>query len=346
MEFLQIYQTLPPEIQQSLAKDGFEAVKALASCIYRSCGQLLLPWQKERVANAEAKALIIKSKAVASSIRIIGESASEYPNLAIKYTGDLENLNINNNDIKDLEIRANIRSEYQNLKKQKNLESIVGKAYNELIGKKLETKEEVDDDLLTRFFNTAEDISDEQVQTLWARILAGEVLKPRTYSYRFLEVLRNISKNELEIVQKIAPFICEDAIIKDFDNLKLKGILKKDVSILEDMGLLKDTSLQIRGTKIAFGEKHILFHNNEYAFVLYSKASVITTYYIDVLELTETGKQLFSLSEVSLDLEYMEAALSKKIREYPTLSLFASEIIGIEDGQIKVSENHLFEINN
>lgn len=111
------------------------------------------------------------------------------------------------------------------------------------------------------------------------------------------------------------------------------------------MGLLKDMSLQVRGTEIAFGEKQILFQNNKYAFILYSKSSMITKYFIDVLELTETGKQLFSFSEASLDLEYMEKALTKKIREYPNLSLFASEIIGTENGQIKVSDKHLFVIN-
>ena len=180
MDLLPIFQSLPPEMQQALENHGFEAVKALAGCIYRACGQLLLPWQKERIANAEAKALKIKSEAVASSIRTIGEVISEYPGLTIKYNGNIEDLNINNIDTQCLKTRANIRINHQNLRKQKNLESIVGKAYNELIDKKLETEEEVDEDWITRFFSTAEDISDEQVQTLWARILAGEVLKPRT----------------------------------------------------------------------------------------------------------------------------------------------------------------------
>ena len=345
MDILPLIQSLPPEVQQALANGSFEAVKALASCIYKSCGQLLLPWQIERVASAEAKAEEIKIQARANSIRAIGAAVSEYPDLAIKYNGDLEDLNINNTDTQCLETRANIRINHQNLRKQKNLESIVGKAYNELLGKKLETEEVVDEDLITRFFSTAEDISDEQVQTLWARILAGEVLKPRTYSYRFLLTLRNISKNELDIVQKTAPFICGDVIIKDYEDLQIKGISRKDVSILEDMGLIKDTSLKLRGAKIAFGENQILFQNNKYAFVLYSNSSIITNYYIDVLELTETGKQLFSLTDAPLDLEYMEKALTKKIREYPNLSLFASEIIGTENGQPKVSDKHVFDIN-
>lgn len=345
MDLLPIIQSLPPELQQALAKDGFEAVKALASCIYKSCGQLLLPWQMVRVAQAESKAELIKSEAKANSIRMIGQAISEYPELGIKFNGNLEELNINNTDLKALETRANIRINQQQLRKQKNLENVVGKAYNELIGKKIDSNVEIDEDLIIRFFDDAENISDDQVQTLWARILAGEVLKPRTYSYRFLSVLKNISKQEFDIIQKIAPLICENAIIKDYESLKYKGITKQDISILDDMGIIKDQSLQIRGAKLHCGYNHILFKTSKYAFVLVNKTSLITNYMIDVLELTETGKKLFGLTDYPLDFEYMEMSLCKKIIQYPNLSLFASEITGIENGVPVVSNNHIFEIN-
>ena len=157
MDLLPIIQSLPPELQQALAKDGFEAVKALASCVYKSCGQLLLPWQMVRVAQAESKAELIKSEAKAKSIRMIGQAISEYSELGIKFNGNLEELNINNTDLKALETRANIRINQQQLRKQKNLENVVGKAYNELIGKKLDSNVEIDEDWLTRFFETVEE---------------------------------------------------------------------------------------------------------------------------------------------------------------------------------------------
>ena len=345
MDLLPIIQSLPPELQQALAKDSFEAVKSLASCVYKSCGQLLLPWQIVRVAQAESKAELIKSEAKANSIKIIGQAISEYPELGIKFNGNLEELNINNTDLKALETRANIRINQQQLRKQKNLENVVGKAYNELIGKKLDSNVEIDEDLIIRFFDDAENISDDQVQTLWARILAGEVLKPRTYSYRFLSVLKNISKQEFDIIQKVAPLICEDAIIKDYESLKRKGITKQDISIIEDMGLIKDGSLQIRGAKLQVGETDFLFRTSKYAFIVGNSSSVMTDFFIDVLELTETGKKLFELTEASLDLDYMEVAMRNKMIRNCNFYLYASEIIEIKNNLPIVSENHIFEIN-
>ena len=64
--------------------------------------------------------------------------------------------------------------------------------------------EKVNEDWTTRFFNYAQDISDDEMQELWARILAGEVKRPNSFSLRTLELIKNLSKQEAEIFKRIA----------------------------------------------------------------------------------------------------------------------------------------------
>ena len=66
------------------------------------------------------------------------------------------------------------------------------------------SSDNVDEDWITRFFNIVEDISNEQMQNLWGRILSGEIKQPSTYFLRTLEILRNISPSEAEIFRKVA----------------------------------------------------------------------------------------------------------------------------------------------
>lgn len=63
-------------------------------------------------------------------------------------------------------------------------------------------------DWFIRYYEASGNISDKEMQILWAKILAGEIEEPSSYSLRTLDVLRNISKEEAERFIKI----CNTAI--------------------------------------------------------------------------------------------------------------------------------------
>lgn len=103
------------------------------------------------------------------------------------------------NEIAD---RARQRLYVQEMSRQRNLESIIEKSEEYLTE---ETSEkEVDEDWRTRFFNKAQDVSSEEMQEIWAKILASEVNKPGKFSVRTLDILSNLSKHEAEIFTKLA----------------------------------------------------------------------------------------------------------------------------------------------
>ena len=66
------------------------------------------------------------------------------------------------------------RISYQAEKKQRNIVSVIQEASQQLEDKEV-PDQEPDHDWTSRFFNHIQDVSDEEIQILWAKILAGEV---------------------------------------------------------------------------------------------------------------------------------------------------------------------------
>src|SRR5690606_25427708 len=107
------------------------------------------------------------------------------------------------------------------------------------------TDEPLDEDWKTRFFNIAEDISNEEMQSLWGKILAGEIKQPKSYSLRTLELLKNLSKEEAEVFTKFAQLRITTAnnnVIYNEDHgefLKSEfGITFLDRLLLTELGLI------------------------------------------------------------------------------------------------------------
>lgn len=68
----------------------------------------------------------------------------------------------------------------------------------------------VDEDWATRFFSSAQDVSDTQLQQLWGKLLSGEVAKPGSASFRTLDILRNLSRTEAEAFCKLGTQLATD----------------------------------------------------------------------------------------------------------------------------------------
>ncbi|MHB9291313.1 hypothetical protein Holit_00387 [Hollandina sp. SP2] len=89
------------------------------------------------------------------------------------------NANIYRQEVKqDMLDRIEERIIHRELKKQENIDTVVEIAAEQLKDEKNIPNTPVDEDWTVRFFNIVEDVSDEQMQQLWGKILAGEVKTP------------------------------------------------------------------------------------------------------------------------------------------------------------------------
>ena len=186
-------------------------IDTLVKKIAKGVGGTFSPRQIKRVAKAEAEAAIIKAQ-------------SEI-------------------EITDLHQRAAQRRIEEDALLQKNMEDIIAKAVPHL---KEEAKPDaMDDDWIANFFDKCRIVSDSEIQSLWARVLAGEANAPSTYSKRTVNFISELDKSEAELFTKLCGFgwMIGDVVPLVFDHkveiYNEHGINFNSLSHLESIGLVQ-----------------------------------------------------------------------------------------------------------
>jgi len=122
----------------------------------------------------------------------------------------------------------------RNQQKVNNVEGVIFNAKQQFAPNEIVSEEPVEKDWMNRFLNIAEDISDEDMQVIWGRVLAGEIKKPKSFSLRTLEVLRNMSKEEAFLLMRTSCF----EILNDQLCTEPYGLSLVDQITLEDIGIV------------------------------------------------------------------------------------------------------------
>lgn len=160
-------------------------------------------YEIKKLAEARADEMKIISNAVKENFLLTGGIEYKEEKLAISSPKESPQSRI---DTPSLSARTNERVNHQEQKKQYNIESVTAFAAEELKDEKAVSDEPLDEDWTTRFFRIVEDVSTEEMQALWGRILAGEIKQPKTYSLRTLELIRNLSRAEANTITKVANY--------------------------------------------------------------------------------------------------------------------------------------------
>ena len=104
-----------------------------------------------------------------------------------------------------LEARAQTRLHHIELRRQKNIEAIVQQAAYQM-PKEVSSKP-VDEDWVADFFGACQDVGNDNLQSLWARLLAGEVTSPGSFSRRTLHAVKMMTKEDANLFTKLAGFV-------------------------------------------------------------------------------------------------------------------------------------------
>ena len=154
---------------------------------------------------------------------------------------------LNKIEITELQQRALRRFVFEEAKKQDNIEAITAKALPYL--KEDANPKDVEDDWLTNFFDKCRLISDEQMQALWAKLLAGEANSPGNYSKRTIDLLSSLDKAEALLFKSLCRFgwdmgIDTDKIVPLIYDVKASiytdhGITANGLMHLDDIGLIR-----------------------------------------------------------------------------------------------------------
>ncbi len=120
-------------------------------------------------------------------------------------------------EIYSVEIRAIARETVSRNRKQRNFEQIVVKAAADLHATPDDTvaDRKVDADWASQFFGHAEDVGNEELQVLWAKLLASEIKRPGTISRRTLETVKNLTRSDCEIFAVLCSYVWQSDNARD-----------------------------------------------------------------------------------------------------------------------------------
>jgi hypothetical protein len=107
--------------------------------------------------------------------------------------------------IQGLQRRAAERLIVRELRRQDNIEQITVKAIDELPSHVADEK--ADTDWILQFFDNCQDVSSDELQQIWARILAGEIAQPGSYSPRTLAVLKLMRIEDAKLIERACSFV-------------------------------------------------------------------------------------------------------------------------------------------
>lgn len=181
------------------------------------------------------------------------EEFKEIANI-IKEHGQTPSIEINGTDIKligkqsennfaSIDERIDQRLKFQENKRQLNIESIIQLTAEELANEKEVSDESLSENWINKFFRISEDISEQNIQLLFAKVLSGEIKRPNSYSTRTLELISNLSTEEAQVINRLAEFIAYDyhdhaSIVNPRELRNEDKINVNDLLVLVELGIL------------------------------------------------------------------------------------------------------------
>ena len=283
-----------------------------ASGIGSIAGPIVARWHAKRDALVSAEIMEIRAEAQSKARALLVSDDAEV-------TGEVELTDIVEQKI-----------QFQEKKRILNTASVVTQAASLLDGK-IVPDIEPDHDWTARFFNHVQDVSSIEMQTLWARVLAGEVERKGSTSLRTLEILRNLDQSTAKLFKDLCsvcifltpthqyvldarvPSLGSDAAQNslgdynlDFGNLNRlneHGLIISDYNSWMDYQIALVTEVGLTG-----GEIHcpVRFQGQLWAWTLKPKRPR-NEFRISGVALTESGKELSEVIETEPVPKFKEA---------------------------------------
>ena len=256
-----------PDAAKALSAPMTKLVEVVAA----GCGRIYGPTDIRRTARAEADAAVLLAEADARRSEIAVRAAQRV-----------------------LDIEES---------RQANIESITAIAAKQLPNEVSERS--VEKDWATRFFREAQDISNEQMQQLWAKLLAGEVAKPGAFSVRTLSVASNLSPAEAQqfgAVCRLVGKVANHGLGLFLTNLNAPYMIAMGLSydsfeVLEAAGLVLRTEMSVAIASDSAHRMHSIERPGDLLLVAKSTTADTSGLPLGQVALTPAGAELFAIAD-------------------------------------------------
>lgn len=290
-------------------------IKLWDSLADKGVGSLLKPWQIRREGRANVDLRRYEMLAFADAEREVEEIRSgrrklEKAKYVLSLTEDSPSRDTETptEEVLLLEV-ANRASVADAMRKEINVAKAVLHAEADLRDDGAPVPEQnVDDDWLYRWRDYAGSVSADDLQELWGRILAGELKSPGRYSYRLLDFVRNLTKDEAGLIERIAPFVISNVVVRENDSILAEvGVTFDRLMELQELGVL--SGIEALGLQVEYSSndtaKYVKLLTCHGRGLLIQHDDPTKKVEIGVYSITVLGRQVLGLGRFSVNERYL-----------------------------------------
>lgn len=297
-------------------------IEKFIDVVAAAIGKLSAPYLLKKMAEAKGQEILQIAESIEKTRQMIGRDFEvRYETESFKIIPTTNHEFEHNPDLQRIESRLHAVEQ----ERQKNIDNITLYGLLESCKISKPSNEEIDRDWLNQFINVSQDVSSDQMQEVWGKILAREISNPGSFSLRSLEVLRTISKKEAEIFRQMVQFAVtvgtSSYIFEQHTIYNAKGDGWEDYNDLREIGLFTPGIFGV--TFHACPKCNPVFMYRNLSFKVCATKDV--EFHLDAYPLSSVGKELSKLVEITPSKEYFD-----KVRE---------EISGKKDVECKILLN-------
>ncbi len=234
------------------------------------------------------------------------------------------------------EQRVIARLAHEEAKKDNNIQKVIAYAAEEILENPSDEITDVDEDLIARIFDEIKYVNKEDLQKVWAGLLAKSILRPEAVSVDLLDFLRRVDNKKAEEIALVGTYIINNLILSDLTSLQDLGFWLE----MQSSGLItgvagQQISKEFRSTLQDRYQNGLTYHNK--CITLNHEESNTIVRVNSVYVLTKLGQQVFSLGVFSPSYEYLQEVAKKIKKDNPQVKVCLSDYTIIsEDGVVSI----------
>ena len=246
---------------------------------------------------------------------------------------------------KGLKQRAGRRLYAEELNKQQNIEDVVQRADNIMQSdpKNNEVQEEADQGWIEDCLDGAGKTYNDNLKDYWARLLAGEITKPGTYSKRTVAFMKSLSQKDAERIRVMCQYVMysgkEDASILQYDEEMYSF---DEIRFLMELRLLDSQSFIVKKYKFENGEGNMGFYHGDVGFLIKVKKP---NYDLPIYAFTELGKEVLSIiDDMPTNIDSLKHFSEYMLKKNEPMEFMCGKLVMV-DGKPAINKNDLiFEL--
>lgn len=246
----------------------------------------------------------------------------------------------------NLNFETSLKAAYEAFDKKstQNLHDIFEKSKKYIADNKIDLKGYTKIDWINLYFENAKNAQNQFMQEVWAKVLAKELAEPDSFSFKTLDILKNMHEEDFHLFEKLCSICTDDGYILRGE-ISEKHILWQDQLKLGELGLINLNSTrhwQIFSEN--YNNSSSFFTSSDYVLIVKNDTNEEVKIEIQVFYLSSSAQEIKSMVDSKCSGDYFLNFAKKIKQDYKDKLVISLHVLKcIEKNEVKYELNDLLQ---